>query len=97
MGNLLDWTPGSLKVDFHGAWVILQADPSETTSRRNNGSCSYLDDRRVRITHAVCANLGLTFGAEVALLPLPAQGALALTNPARLLLGAPLEHEWIGR
>jgi hypothetical protein len=44
----------------------------------------------VRITEAVCQNLSLHFGDEVALLLLRDQNALALTNPARLLLGAPL-------
>ena len=58
--------------------------------RRNDGHCSFLDDQRLRVTEALTTNLGLLFGDEVAVLVLRAEGALALTNPSRLLFGAPL-------
>jgi len=88
--TLLGWDRGPLSVEIHGPWVLLQPDQSSRTRRRNDGRCAYLDDQRLRITAAVCANLGLCFGDEVALLALRAHGVLALTNPSRLLLGAPL-------
>jgi hypothetical protein len=87
---LLGWGSGALSVTLDGAWAVLRPDESERTARRNDGRCSFLEDARVRITEAVCQNLGLHFGDEVALLLLRDQNALALTNPARLLLGAPL-------
>ncbi|HVA53692.1 MAG TPA: hypothetical protein VNF05_09295 [Acidimicrobiales bacterium] len=88
--DLMSWVPGALSVTLVDAWVVLRPDESERAARRNDGRCSFLEDARVRITEAVCLDLGLHFGDEVALLLLRDQNALALTNPARLLLGAPL-------
>jgi hypothetical protein len=86
----LGWASGPLSVELHGPWVVLRPDRSIRTPRRNDGRCAYLEDRRLRITAEVCVNLGLGFGDEVALLALRTEGGLALTNPSRLLLGAPL-------
>jgi hypothetical protein len=86
----MGWNPGALTVTRDGAWFVLRPDRSERAARRNDGRCSYLKDARVHITEAVCLNLGLRFGDEVALLMLRNECAIALTNPARLLLGAPL-------
>ena len=69
---------------------MLRPDASSRAPRRNDGRCTYLDDQRLRITAAVCVNFALNFGDEVELLALRDEGALALTNPSRLLLGAPL-------
>jgi len=90
LGALLGWAPGPLSIELHGPWVVLRADASSRVPRRNDGRCAYLDDQRLRVTEAVCVNLGLRFGDEVSLLALRDEGALALTNPSRLLLGAPL-------
>ncbi len=90
LSALLGWAPGPLSIELHGPWVVLRADASSRAPRRNDGRCAYLDDQRLRVTEAVCVNLGLHFGDEVSLLALRDEGALALTNPARLLLGAPL-------
>ena len=84
------WTPGPLRVSLDGAWVILRPDISGRPPRRNDGRCSYTQDDRIRVTEAACKYLGIAFGDEVALLVLPAFGVLALVNPSRLLLGAPL-------
>jgi hypothetical protein len=70
--------------------MILRPDTSGRPPRRNDGHCSYTEDDRLRVTQAVRTYLGLAFGDEVALLVLPAHGVLALANPSRLLLGAPL-------
>jgi len=90
LGTQLGWDSGPLSVELHGPWVVLRPDATSRARRRNDGRCAYLDDQRLRITEAVCVNLGLSFGDEIALLALRAEGALALTNPSRLLLGAPL-------
>ena len=90
LGALLGWSPGPLSIELHGPWVVLRADASSRVPCRNDGRCAYLDDQRLRVTEAVCVNLGLRFGDEVSLLALRDEGALALTNPSRLLLGAPL-------
>jgi hypothetical protein len=90
LAELLGWTPGPLSVCLDGTWMILRPDTSGRPPRRNDGHCSYTQDDRLRVTQAVRTYLGLAFGDEVALLVLPAHGVLALANPSRLLLGAPL-------
>jgi hypothetical protein len=90
LAELLGWVVGPLTVSPDGAWVILRVDISTKTRRRNDGRCTYTLDGRLRLSQAICTYLGTPFGDEVALLPLPEQGALALVNPARLLMAAPL-------
>jgi hypothetical protein len=90
LAELLGWTPGPLSVSLDGTWMILRPDTSGRPPRRNDGHCSYTQDDRLRDTQAVRTYLGIAFGDEVALLVLPAYGVLALANPSRLLLGAPL-------
>jgi hypothetical protein len=90
LAELLDWNPGPLTVSPDGTWVVLRSEPSTKKRRRNDGLCTYTGDNRLRLSQAICTYLGTPFGDEVALLPLPEHGALALVNPARLLIGAPL-------
>ena len=90
LAELLGWTPGPLSVSLDGAWVILRPDTSGRPPRRNDGRCAYTEDARLRVTKAVRTYLGIAFGDEVALLVLPNHGVVALLNPSRLLLGAPL-------
>jgi hypothetical protein len=90
LGELLGWVTGPLTVALNGPWVILSSEPSEKARRRNDGYCTYTKDERIRLSAAICKYLGTPVGDEVALLLLPEHGALALVNPARLLLGAPL-------
>jgi hypothetical protein len=90
LGELLGWATGPLTVALNGPWVILSSEPSEKARRRNDGYCTYTQDERLRLSGAICKYLGTPVGDEVALLLLPEHGALALVNPARLLLGAPL-------
>jgi hypothetical protein len=88
--DLLGWVAGSLALSCDGSWVILRSQASVKARRRNDGLCTYTQDERLRLSQAVCTYLGTPVGHEVALLPLPEHGALALVNPARLLMGAPL-------
>jgi hypothetical protein len=90
LSELLSWVVGPLTVSPDGAWVILRVDVSAKARRRNDGRCTYTADNRLRLSQAICTYLGTPFGYEVALLALPEHGALALVNPARLLMGAPL-------
>jgi hypothetical protein len=90
LSELLGWVVGPLTVSPDGAWVILRVDVSAKARRRNDGRCTYTADNRLRLSAAICTYLGTPFGNEVALLALPEHGALALVNPARLLMGAPL-------
>ena len=90
MGDILGWTPGALSVEVRGAWVVLRPEETGRTVSRHSGLSSYLDDARVRVTNSVCANLGLNFGDEVLMLIISDENAIALTNPARILTGAPL-------
>jgi hypothetical protein len=90
LAELLGWATGALSVSLDGAWVVLRSDVSKRARRRNDGRCTFTEDGRLRLSQAICTYLGTPFGEEVALLPLPEHGALALVNPARLLMGAPL-------
>jgi hypothetical protein len=90
LSELLSWVVGPLTVSPDGAWVILRSQSSTKMRRRNDGRCTYTADNRLRLSQAICTYLGTPFGNEVALLALPEHGALALVNPARLLMGAPL-------
>lgn len=89
LDELVAWSPGPLSTRRDGPWVVFRPDPSGQASHRNDGRCTYLDDHRLRLTCAVTETLGLRFGDEVALLIVPAQNAVVLTHPSRLLLGAP--------
>jgi hypothetical protein len=93
LGELLGWTTGPLSVALEGPWVILSSEPSAKARRRNDGYCTYTKDERLRLSAAICKYLGTPVGHEVALVALPEHGALALVNPARLLLGAPLSDK----
>jgi hypothetical protein len=90
LSELLGWVVGPLTVSPDGAWVILRVDVSAKARRRNDGRCTYTADNRLRLSQAICTYLGTQPGHEVALLALPEHGALALVNPSRLLMGAPL-------
>jgi hypothetical protein len=90
LSELLGWVVGALTVSPDGAWVILRVDVSAKARRRNDGRCTYTADNRLRLSAAICTYLGTPVGHEVAMLPLPEHEALALVNPSRLLMGAPL-------
>ena len=89
--ELLGWEPGALAPALEGPWAVLRPSASPAPRRRLDGTCAYLEDGRLRVTSALCRHLGLDYGREVALLVCPRAGALALCDPARLLLGAPLD------
>jgi len=95
LGDILDWTPGPLSVELRGSWVVLRPADSGRSATRNSGLCSYLDDSRLRVTEAVCTNLGLSFGDEVLVMVIDEENAIALTHPARILTGAPLLEKGI--
>jgi hypothetical protein len=88
--ELLGWQPGTLTTSLDGAWVVLRPDHSGRTARRHDGSATFTPGERVRLSSALCAWLELHDGDEVALVVVPDHGALALCNPNRLLLAAPL-------
>jgi hypothetical protein len=89
--ELLGWAPGPLTWTRQGAWTILTPDASKRPAHRNDGRCSYLPEGRLRVSEAACRNLGLSFGDEVMILVLPELNSIALTHPARILTGAPLD------
>ena len=88
--ELLGWQAGPLVVKYEGAWAVLSPDKSGGSIRRNDGHSSLLVDGRIGVPFALCHYLGLSYGDEVAVLVCPQTGVVALCDPSRLLLGAPL-------
>ncbi len=85
--TLLGWEPQDLSVRSEGHWLVLTPTGSLTTARctaRFNAS------DKVTLPSAQQRLLGVVPGRKVYVQPIPDSNALALLNPAALLLGAPL-------
>ncbi len=80
---LLGWEPGQLTATSDGPWVVLR--PSD-----GRGGCCYSTDGRIRLDTSTRWRLGVSAGDEVLAVAVPAEGALALSNPALILTHSPL-------
>ncbi len=87
---VLGWMPGALTFHTDGLWTVLQPDTAGGPLRRHDGRCSLTTDGRLRLSAAALTAIGVTAGADVAVLALPDRNAVALCRPAALLVGAPL-------
>lgn len=85
--TLLEWQPQDLAVQSEGHWVLLTPTGVLSTARctaRLNAS------DKLTLPSAQRRLLGVEPGRKVYVQPIPEADALALVNPAALLLGAPL-------
>lgn len=85
--TLLGWEPQDLSVRSEGHWIVITPTGELTTARctaRLNAS------DKVTLPSAQRRLLGVQPGRKVYVQPVPGSNALALVNPAALLLGAPL-------
>ena len=85
--TLLGWEPQDLEVRSEGHWVVLTS-AGALTSRRCTARLNASD--KVTLPGAQQRLLGVQPGRKVYVQPVPGANALALVNPAALLLGAPL-------
>lgn len=85
--TLLGWAPQDLRAHAEGRWVVLRPTGSLSTSRctpRLNGS------DKITLPTAQRRLLRVEPGRRVYVQPIPHADAIALLNPAAVLLGAPL-------
>ena len=84
---LLGWEPQDLAVRTEGHWVVLTPTGELTTAR---GTARLNASAKVTLPSAQQRLLGVQPGRKVYVQPVPDVNALAVVNPAALLLGAPL-------